>query len=79
MIPNSLGGELEKSKMNYADCRPSLDVLGRVVENVDLRDGPSLAVRALPRATARIAVFLDPDITALDLGGVLGASEPHIL
>ena len=79
MIPYSLSGELEKSKMNYADCIPSLDILGRVVENVDLRDGPSLAVRTLPRATARIAVFLDPDITALDLGGVLGASEPNIL
>ena len=79
MIPNSLNGELEKSKMNYADCIPSLDILGRVVENVDLRDGPSLAVRARPRATARIVVFLDADITTLDLGGVLGASEPHIL
>ena len=56
-----------------------LDVLGGMVEDIDFPDGPLLAVSPLPGAAGRIAVFLDADIAALDLRGVLRASEPHVL
>ena len=50
-----------------------------MVENIDLADFPFLAVGARPGAAARIVIFLDADIAALDLGGVFRASEPHVL
>ena len=50
-----------------------------MVENIDLLDGPYLAVTALPGAAARIAIFLDADIAALDNGGAFRTSEPNVL
>lgn len=50
-----------------------------MVENINLPDGPSFAVGAIPGAAARIGIFLDADIAARDLGGFFRASEPHVL
>ena len=50
-----------------------------MVENINLPDGPSFAVGTIPGAAARIVIFLDADIAALDNGGAFRTSEPNVL